>query len=187
VSSQDKRTGTDYARPISHLRHAGLRLVRNADRSNGQAIVSQRAPADVTTDVAFRSEPLIDYRLQRRAVLRDLRCGVIGLHEVCDASPYLLRAAGFFGAQTQTACPVCRSGPLWQVCFTYGDALGSAAGQACSVAGLSTLARRVGECEVYRVEVCPDCTWNHLLEKFLLLPVEDLMSQPNAVKMNRCG
>lgn len=188
VSSNEKHTGTDRTRPASHTRRAGLRLVPNDDRSSGQVIGSQQTPADVTTKATFRSEPLIDYRLQRRAVLRDLRCGAISLHEVCDASPYLLRAAGFFGEQTQTACPACRKGPLWQVCFVYGDAVGPSAGQACNVAALAALARRVGECEIYRVEVCQGCTWNHLLEKFLLMPVADLALQPNTVEASaHCG
>ncbi|MGH3427058.1 MAG: DUF5318 family protein, partial [Mycobacteriales bacterium] len=91
----------------------------------------------------------------------------------CDASPYLLRAAEFFGDQSEIACPVCRREPLWRVCFAYGDQLGSSAGQACALGSLPALARRVGECDIYLVETCNGCGWNHLLEKFLLFRRED--------------
>ena len=36
----------------------------------------------------------------------------IGLAEVCDATPYLLRAAKFHGAPSSVTCPMCRKEPL---------------------------------------------------------------------------
>ena len=50
----------------------------------------------------------MDYSLQRRAVLADVYAGRTGLFEVCDASPYLSRAAKYHGEVTDVACPVCR-------------------------------------------------------------------------------
>ncbi|HYN72355.1 MAG TPA: DUF5318 family protein, partial [Nakamurella sp.] len=38
---------------------------------------------------------LVDYALQRRALLASVRSGRTGVTEVCDASPYLVRAAKF--------------------------------------------------------------------------------------------
>ena len=40
---------------------------------------------------------VVDYSLQKRAVLRDVHNGRIGTLEVCDASPYLKNAARFHG------------------------------------------------------------------------------------------
>jgi hypothetical protein len=50
----------------------------------------------------------------------------------------------------------------------YGASLGSTSGQAKSVGELSQLARDRDEFDVYVVEVCPDCRWNHLLRSFVL-------------------
>ena len=44
----------------------------------------------------------MDYSLQRRAVLADVYAGRTGLFEVCDASPYLSRAAKYHGEATES-------------------------------------------------------------------------------------
>src|SRR3712207_3218251 len=48
---------------------------------------------------------VVDYSLQRRALLADVYAGRTGLFEVCDASPYLSRAARYHGEATDEACP----------------------------------------------------------------------------------
>jgi hypothetical protein len=111
---------------------------------------------------------VVDYSLRRHALLRDLRAGRVGVHEVCDASPYLLSAARFHGERTDERCPVCRRENLTHVHYIYGDELKQSAGQARSRAELAILARTVREFQVYVVEVCRGCGWNHLVEQFLL-------------------
>jgi hypothetical protein len=111
---------------------------------------------------------VVDYSLRRHALLRDLRVGRVGIHEVCDASPYLLSAARFHGERTDERCPVCRRENLTHVHYIYGDELKQSAGQARSRAELAILARTVEEIQVYVVEVCRGCGWNHLIEQFLL-------------------
>ncbi|MBX6751485.1 MAG: DUF5318 domain-containing protein [Micromonosporaceae bacterium] len=111
---------------------------------------------------------VVDYSLRRHALLRDLRVGRVGIHEVCDASPYLLSAARFHGERTDERCPVCRREYLTHVHYIYGDELKQSAGQARSRAELAILARTVQEIQVYVVEVCRGCGWNHLVEQFLL-------------------
>ena len=111
---------------------------------------------------------VVDYSLRRRALLRDLQSGRVGPHEVCDASPYLLSAARFHGEATDERCPVCRKCNLTHVHYIYGDELKQSAGQARSRAELAVLARTVRQVQVYVVEVCKDCRWNHLVEQFLL-------------------
>src|SRR3712207_7489959 len=63
---------------------------------------------------------VVDYSLQRRAVLADVYAGRTGLFEVCDASPYLTRAAKYHGEATDVACPVCRKERLTLVSYVYG-------------------------------------------------------------------
>jgi hypothetical protein len=88
--------------------------------------------------------------------------------EVCDASPYLIRASKFFGEATETPCPMCRRESVWHVNYIYGDELRSSAGQARPRAELAVLAMNYQAFDVYVVEVCRGCGWNHLIEKFTL-------------------
>jgi len=111
---------------------------------------------------------VVDYSLQRRAVLREVLSGRIGAYEVCDASPYLKNAARFHGEPTDQRCPVCRRDNLTHVHYIYGDELKQSAGQARSRAELSILAMTLSEFQVYVVEVCRGCDWNHLVEQFRL-------------------
>lgn len=110
----------------------------------------------------------VDYALQRRALLRDVHSGQVGPYEVCDASPYLIRAAKYHGAQTEKPCPICRRDNLWHVNYIYGDELKSSSGQARSTAELPVLALNYGEFQVFVVEVCRGCSWNHLVRKYTL-------------------
>ncbi len=111
---------------------------------------------------------VVDYALRRRAVLREVYAGRVGTYEVCDASPYLLSAAKFHGEPSDERCPVCRREHLTYVHYIYGDELRQSAGQARRKAELSVLAMTFGEFQVYVVEVCRSCGWNHLAEQYLL-------------------
>ena len=71
---------------------------------------------------------MVDYALQRRALLAGVHSGRVGVAEVCDASPYLLRAARFHGEPSEQTCPVCRKERLTLVSWIFGDALKHAAG-----------------------------------------------------------
>jgi hypothetical protein len=111
---------------------------------------------------------VIDYALQRRALLLQVRSGRVGSNEVCDASPYLVRAAKYFGDRTEVECPVCRREKVWNVHYVYGDELKHAAGQARPRAELPVLAMNYRQFDVYVVEVCRSCSWNHLTQKYTL-------------------
>lgn len=111
---------------------------------------------------------VVDYSLRRRALLRDVLAGRVGTPDVCDASPYLVRAAHYHGARTARPCPICRREPLWHVNYVYGDELRQSSGQARADAELPVLALTYREFQVYVVEVCRGCSWNHLVEKYLL-------------------
>ncbi|MFB9906700.1 DUF5318 domain-containing protein [Allokutzneria oryzae] len=111
---------------------------------------------------------VVDYALQRRALLAEVYAGRTGVAEVCDASPYLLRAAKFHGQPSTTTCPVCRKEPLTHVSWVYGDELKHAAGSARTAEELVKLATLYEEFTVYVVEVCRTCGWNHLVQSYVL-------------------
>jgi hypothetical protein len=111
---------------------------------------------------------VVDYSLRRRSLLREVYSGRVGTYEVCDASPYLKSAAKFHGEQTDDRCPVCRRENLTHVHYVYGEELKQSAGQAHNRAELSIMAMTLDEFQVYVVEVCRGCGWNHLVEQYLL-------------------
>jgi len=114
---------------------------------------------------------VVDYALQRRSLLAEVRAGRVGVGEVCDAGPYLLRAARYHGRPSATDCPICRRTQLTQVCWVFGDGLRHAAGSARSPEELERLAAThadIADISVYVVEVCRSCAWNHLVLSYVL-------------------
>jgi hypothetical protein len=110
----------------------------------------------------------IDYSLARRATLASHFRGQATTTDVCDAHPYLLRAAKHHGEPTDVQCPVCRREQLTHVTYTYGDALGQYSGRIKATRELSQMETEVHEFTVYVVEVCQGCAWNHLVESYVL-------------------
>ena len=111
---------------------------------------------------------VIDYSLARRALLADLFSGRVSSLDVCDAHPYLLRAAKYHGQSTQTMCAVCRKEPLCLVYYAFSDELRESSGSARALADVARLAREYAEVSVYVVEVCQNCGWNHLTTSFVV-------------------
>jgi hypothetical protein len=111
---------------------------------------------------------LVDYALQRRALLADVYAGRVGIAEVCDASPYLLRAARFHGEVSETTCPVCRKEKLSEVSWVFGEHLKHLSGSARTPDELESLDAAQSEFSVYVVEVCRTCSWNHLIQSYAL-------------------
>lgn len=111
---------------------------------------------------------VIDYGLARRAALMDLFAGRASTLDVCDAHPYLLRAAKYHGEPTETPCPVCKRAPLTHVTYTYGDVFKETNGRVRASGELAALEREHAEFTVYVVEVCRECGWNHLVTSYVL-------------------
>ncbi|MDQ2723253.1 MAG: DUF5318 domain-containing protein [Actinomycetota bacterium] len=111
---------------------------------------------------------VVDYALQRRALLADMHSGRTGVNEVCDANPYLLRAAKFHGRTSPVMCPVCRKEPLTLVSWVFGERLGAVSGSARSPEELVRMATTQEEFSVYVVEVCRTCSWNHLVQSYVM-------------------
>lgn len=111
---------------------------------------------------------MVDYSLQRRALLAEVYAGRTGTFEACDAHPYLQRAAKYHGSATDSPCPICRKEKLTNVYYVYGDDLGHISGQAKAPVELPALAAAHSDFNVYVVEVCQACGWNHLVRSFVL-------------------
>ena len=111
---------------------------------------------------------VVDYGLAKRAAVQSVRTGRMRARDVCDAHPYLLRAARFHGEPTSRICPICERMNVTNVTYVYGEELGRAAGQAKAPAELTAMAREYREFRVYVVEVCQGCSWNHLAVSFVL-------------------
>jgi hypothetical protein len=111
---------------------------------------------------------VVEYGLARRATLASVFAGHTTVADVCDAHPYLLRAAKFHGEPTETGCPICRKSKLTHVTYVYGDELGQYAGRVKQERELAEMADEYGEFRVYVVEVCQSCGWNHLATSYVL-------------------
>ena len=109
---------------------------------------------------------MVDYALARRATLASVFAGHTTIADVCDAHPYLLRAAKFHGEATQTGCPICRRVKLTHVTYVYGDELGQFEGRVKQAPELAEMAAEYGEFRAYVVEVCQSCRWNHLATSY---------------------
>lgn len=121
----------------------------------------------------------IDYRLARRALVRQVTRGAVSVTDVCDAHPELLRAARNIGQTTARTCPICRladdradvpiddTETLRLVTYVFGDDLNRSSGKC--VWSNEELADLAGRCSftAYVVECCLVCGWNHLVESFL--------------------
>ncbi len=112
----------------------------------------------------------IDYRLARHSMLAEFRKGRIARHEVCDAHPELVRAARELGDETSIPCPVCEERNVVLVTYVFGPRLPAFGRCITTKKELREIARRSGEFTAYVVEVCPNCSWNHLARTFLLNP-----------------
>lgn len=111
--------------------------------------------------------PVVDYTLARRSVLASLRRGTLHTSDVCDAHPELLRAAKHIGEEFSGACPVCSHDALKRVRYVFGDELKRNNGRVVyPPEWLGELTSRHDHFTCYVVEVCIDCSWNHLVRAY---------------------
>lgn len=107
----------------------------------------------------------VDFRLARNAVLNEVRRGRLRSVDVCDAHPELLRAAKNVGRATEERCQVCEGAELVHVTYVFGPRLPSHGRCVTTASELRRLDRRVEDLACYVVEVCPACSWNHLVRR----------------------
>lgn len=110
---------------------------------------------------------IVDYALKRRARLSEVHSGRTAVAKVCDADPYLLRAAKFHGRPSTTLCPICRKEQVTLVSWVFGERLGQVSGSARTADEIATLDGTAEEFTVHVVEVCRTCSWNHLVQSYV--------------------
>jgi hypothetical protein len=130
---------------------------------------------------------VVDYALRRRSLLAEVYSGRTGVTEVCDANPYLLRAAKFHGKQSSVMCPICRKEQLTLVSWVFGDHLGAVSGSARTAEELVLLTTRFTEFSVHVVEVCRTCSWNHLVKSYVLGAPRPAKDTPGTRTARRSG
>jgi hypothetical protein len=108
----------------------------------------------------------VDYRLARRSIIRAFHNGRLSQMDVCDAHPELIRAARHVGEKTSEACPICEDANVVLVSYAFGNGLGPAGHCVTNKSELFKLSQRATELTCYVVEVCPECSWNHLTRTF---------------------
>lgn len=135
---------------------------------------SERAARELLRELGH---DVVDHGLERRAVLASLGRGQASPWEVCDAHPHLVAAARHHGVPTARSCPICKHPGLADVHFVYGETLRHVAGQAKTPVEVRRLAavngREPRRFDVYVVEVCVHCRWNHLLRSFVVAAAAD--------------
>ncbi len=142
--------------------------VRRANRSLASLLVSFTSGS--IRGVERRTPGEVDYRLARQHLISEYRKGRLAQHEVCDAHPELMRAARECAQPSREDCPICEAHKLVLVSYVFGPRLPSFGRCITSAKELKALAKRSGEFSCYVVEVCPNCSWNHLARTFLLNP-----------------
>lgn len=108
----------------------------------------------------------VDYRLARNAIVSEFHKGRLSRLDICDAHPELLRAALNVGDETREDCPICEEAKVRLVSYVFGSRLSPAGVCVTSKKEMSKLARTAKDLVCYVVEVCPNCSWNHLACSF---------------------
>ncbi|HET9690662.1 MAG TPA: DUF5318 family protein [Acidimicrobiales bacterium] len=110
----------------------------------------------------------VDYRLARNAVVSEFRKGRLSRLDVCDAHPDLLRAAVNVGEETREDCPICEEVKVRLVSYVFGSGLPASGKCVTTKRELARLPKTARDLACYVVEVCPNCSWNHLAQTFAL-------------------
>lgn len=111
----------------------------------------------------------VDYTLSKRSLLEGFRRGSLDRMDICDAHPELVRVARNIGTEIDRPCPVCSSDKLMQVRYVYGVQLKHLSGRAVYPQDWELeLDEQFDEFKCYAVEVCVDCSWNHLAACYLM-------------------
>jgi hypothetical protein len=110
----------------------------------------------------------VDYRLARNSIVSEFRKGRLSRLDVCDAHPELLRAAQNVGEETREDCPICEEAKVRLVSYVFGSRLPPSGKCVTTKRELARLSKGTADLACYVVEVCPNCSWNHLAQTFAL-------------------
>ncbi len=108
----------------------------------------------------------VEYLLARNAVVREYKKGRLSRLDVCDAHPELLRVAANLGRPSGQECPICEESDLVEVTFVFGSRLPPGGRCVASQTELTRYWRRKDPVVCYVIEVCTECSWNHLARMY---------------------
>ncbi|MEY2423324.1 MAG: hypothetical protein QOI95_3391 [Acidimicrobiaceae bacterium] len=146
-----------------------VKRCRSKPRSDGAGILpGQMFRPEAIRGVTVTQPGTVDYRLARQALVSEFRKKRLAQHEVCDAHPELVRAARECGEPTSIGCPICEAANVVLVSYVFGPRLPAFGRCITSKDELTKLSRRADDLACYVVEVCPECSWNHLARAFPL-------------------
>lgn len=174
-TAPDRRVASSGVQPPGPPRH--LRAAVPPAPVVAQRVSPGRTEQEARALVRELGHDVVDHGLERRSVLASVGRGQVSPWEVCDAHPHLVAAAQHHGVPTARSCPICKRSGLTDVHFVYGEALKHVAGQAKTPVEVRRLVAVNGRTsrrfDVYVVEVCVHCRWNHLLRSFVVAPAAD--------------
>lgn len=110
----------------------------------------------------------VDYRLARNSIISEFRKGRLSRLDVCDAHPELIRAASNVGEETREDCPICEETKVRLVSYVFGSRLPPSGKCVTTKREMARLSKGTADLACYVVEVCPNCSWNHLAQTFAL-------------------
>ena len=108
----------------------------------------------------------VEYQLARNSVIREFHKGRLSRLDVCDAHPELLRVARNLGRVSGEQCPICEEAEMVEVTFVFGSRLPSGGRCVATQAELARYWRRKEPVVCYVIEVCADCSWNHMVRMY---------------------
>jgi hypothetical protein len=153
------------------LKHESIISVRYIEQCNRQISLfllgrANLLPMPRPPLVSLAKGAVVEYRLQRSALIQQIQNGERMVEDLCDAHPGLIRAAKGVGRSLGETCPVCHEGVLRQVVYVFGDKLPASGVCPVSKADLRKFELRDLPVTCYAVEVCIRCRFNHLLRKW---------------------
>ncbi len=112
---------------------------------------------------------VVDYALARRSVLAEVSAGrPTSSRCVTPIRTYSEPRSSTAGGSDVVCPPICRKEQLTLVSWVFGDKLGQVSGSARTSDELARLAETAEEFTVHVVEVCRTCSWNHLVQSYVL-------------------
>lgn len=114
---------------------------------------------------AARPTGVVDFRLARNSIVKEFKRGRLTRLDVCDAQPELLRNAEHCGRPAPEPCPICEAAMVL-VTYVFGSRLPANGRCITKLAEMTRFERASEERAAYVVEVCGECSWNHLVRCF---------------------
>lgn len=122
----------------------------------------------------------LEYGLRRKQTLELFRAGYLGVKDICDAHPELIRVAENWGVKSGQSCPICNDAILVNTCFLFGQGLPKSGLPVTTSKELKDHLTAKKQLVCYVVEVCLNCSWNYLLRAFYVKTLDEIIQDQRA-------